>query len=291
MKLTLCSSVHIRTMCVLYFCELFSDLLAAFLIGIFLALFEQFPALAAHDHALSAWYIFHARHKLSTEHRVTVPRDTAWKTMADSQNMWQKKQALPSTKITNVTFKAINTPHNNTASLQFPKVNDKTIKKDLQQLIMTTTITHSQWHLVYLRWWFAWSPVKLVLQLSFCFSQSGLHNIALSQVQLRVLLNELPHCLLYKCQGSRVRIRHKLSWSVTSVHYWCSMSFSASLKQTKKKESLQIFIHRINKTVHVAGKISSVFKVFRTESTCPSELIQIVRRYSSCSHLILLMLL
>lgn len=59
------------------FWDLRSDLLTAFLIGIFIALFEQFPALAAHHHALSAWNIFHARHKLSTEHGVSVPRDIA----------------------------------------------------------------------------------------------------------------------------------------------------------------------------------------------------------------------
>lgn len=80
-----CSTVHVRaiscTLTTSVFCELFSDLLTAFLIGVLLALFEQLPALAAHDHALSARNIFHARHKLSTEHGVTVPGETAWEIM------------------------------------------------------------------------------------------------------------------------------------------------------------------------------------------------------------------
>lgn len=50
-----------------------ADLFTTLLITILLTLFEYLPPLAAHDHALCARDILHARHQLSTEHGVTVP--------------------------------------------------------------------------------------------------------------------------------------------------------------------------------------------------------------------------
>lgn len=51
-----------------------TDLLTAFLVRVFLVLFEKFPAMTAHDHTFSTGNILHTGHELSTEHRVTITK-------------------------------------------------------------------------------------------------------------------------------------------------------------------------------------------------------------------------